>query len=183
MEVIADELRKNNVDVDVQILSPHINYVLARHGQLYDEMAERLGPEGSLDVFGEMNVNSFGRAMAYLTLIYLMDIPEDVMREAVRLVAPVLRDVGITRVEEGVFRRMFSEECFLGSDACLQYEQYELKLYESVTKNIIIESVMFIKHNIIMMFIFWSLFFLSGFLSRGPFINSTKPNELNLVCI
>ena len=108
MEVIADELRKNNVDVDVQILSPHINYVLARHGQLYDEMAERLGLEGLLDVFGEMNVNSFGRAMAYLTLIYLMDIPEDVMREAVRLVAPVLRDVGVTRVEEGFFRRMFS---------------------------------------------------------------------------
>ena len=81
-------------------------------------------------------------------------------------------------------KRGFSEECFLGSDVCLQYELHELKLYESnVAKNIIIESVMFIKYNIIMMFIFWSLFFLSGFLSRGPFINSTKPNELNLVCI
>ena len=77
-------------------------------GRGYDEMAERLGPEGLLDVFGEMNVNSFGLAMAYLTLIYLMDIPEDVKREAVRLVAPVLRDVGVTRVEEGFFRRMFS---------------------------------------------------------------------------
>ena len=76
--------------------------------QLYDGTAERLGPEGLLDVFGEMNVNSFGRAMAYLTLIYLMDIPEDVKREAVCLVAPVLREVGVTRVEEGFFRRMFS---------------------------------------------------------------------------
>ena len=103
-----DELRKNNVDVDIQTLSQHINYVLAYHGQLYDEMAERLGPDGLLNVFGEMDVNSFGRAMAYLILIYLMDIPEDVKREAVRLVAPVLRDVGVTRVEEGFFRRMFS---------------------------------------------------------------------------
>ena len=108
MEVIVDELRKNNVDVDIQTLSQHINYVLAHHGQLYDEMAERLGPDGLLNVFGEMDVNSFGRAMAYLILIYLMDIPEDVKREAVRLVAPVLRDVGVTRVEEGFFRRMFS---------------------------------------------------------------------------
>ena len=108
MEVILDELRKSEVDVDVQILSQHINYVLARHGQLYDKMTERLDSDGLLNVFGEMNVNSFGRAMAYLTLIYLMDIPEDVRREAVRLVAPVLRDVGVTRVEEGFFRKMFS---------------------------------------------------------------------------
>ena len=63
MEVIVDELRKNNVDVDVPILSQHINYVLARHGKLYDEMAERLGPEELLSVFVEMNVNSVGRAM------------------------------------------------------------------------------------------------------------------------
>ena len=108
MEVILDELRKSDVDVDIQTLSQHINYVLARHGQLYDEMAERLDSDGLLNVFNEMNVNNFGRAMAYLTLIYLMDIPEDVKREAVRLVAPVLRDVGVTRVEEGFFQRMFS---------------------------------------------------------------------------
>ena len=98
MEVIVNELRQNDVDVDIQILSQHINYVLTHHGQLYDEMAERLDSDGLLNVFGEMNVNSFGRAMAYLTLIYLMDIPEDVKREAVRLVAPVSRDVGVTRV-------------------------------------------------------------------------------------
>ena len=108
MEVIADELRKNGVGVDVQILSSRIKYVLTHHGQLYDEMGERLNSDGLLNVFGEMNVNSSGRAMAYLTLVYLMDIPEDVKREAVCLVAPVLRDVGITRAEEGFFRRMFS---------------------------------------------------------------------------
>ena len=45
---------------------------------------------------------------AYLTLVFLMDIPEDVKREAVRLVAPVLRNMGVTRVEEGFFQRMFS---------------------------------------------------------------------------
>ena len=108
MEVILDELRKNNVDIDILILSQRINYVLARHGQLYNEMAERLDSDGLLGVFNEMNVNSFGRAMAYLTLVYLMNIPEDVKREAVRLVAPVLRNAGVTRVEGVFFRRMFS---------------------------------------------------------------------------
>ena len=41
MEVIVDELRKNDVDVDIQTLSQHINYVHAHHRQLYDEIPER----------------------------------------------------------------------------------------------------------------------------------------------
>ena len=94
--------------MDMAILLQQIHYVLDRHGKLYGEMVERLGPKELLSVFAEMNVNSFGRAMAYLTLVYLMDIPEDVKREAVCLVAPVLRNVDVTRVEEGFFRRMFS---------------------------------------------------------------------------
>ena len=106
MEVIVDELRKNGVDVDVQILSPHISYVLTHHGQLYDEIAERLDSDGLLNVFNEMNVNSSGRTMAYLTLIYLMDVPEDVKREAVCLVAPVLKDTA--RVEGSFIRRICS---------------------------------------------------------------------------
>ena len=77
MEVILDELRKSDVDVDIQTLSQRINYVLAHHEKLYVEMAERLGPDGLLGVFAEMNVNSFGRSMAYLTLVYLMNIPEE----------------------------------------------------------------------------------------------------------
>ena len=108
MEVIVDELQKNNVDIDILILSQWINYVLDRHEKLYGEMAKRLGAEELLSVFAEMNVNSFGRAMAYLTLVYLMNIYEDTKREAVRLVAPVLRNVDATRVKEGFFRRMLS---------------------------------------------------------------------------
>ena len=105
-------------------------------------MAKRLSSEELLSVFAEMNVNSFGRAMAYLTLVYLVNIPEDVKREAVRLVA-----LGTWALQE--LRGVFSEECFLGSDVCLHCEQRELKLYEpNVTKNIIIESVVFIKYNI-----------------------------------
>ena len=66
-------------------------------------MAEHLSSEELLGVFAEINVNSFGRAMANLTLVYLMNIPEDVKREAVRLVAPVLRNLDVTRVEEVFF--------------------------------------------------------------------------------
>ena len=45
--------------------------------------------------------------MAYLTLIYLLDIPEDAERKAVRLVATIIKDMEITRLEEGFFQRLF----------------------------------------------------------------------------
>ena len=66
-------------------LLQQINYVLGRHEKLYEEMAEHLGPGELLGVFAEMNVNSLGRAMAYFTLVYLMNIPENVKHKAVRI--------------------------------------------------------------------------------------------------
>ena len=55
-----------------------------------------------------MNVNSLGRAMAYLTLVYRTShlSKEDTVRKAVRLAAPVLRNVG--RVEGGFIRNLCS---------------------------------------------------------------------------
>ena len=92
MEVILDELQKNNVNIDVTILSQHINYMLGVHEDMYNEMANRLNSDELLNVFNEMNVNSFGR------VVYQMNISEeDVIREAVRLVVPILRDTA--RVE------------------------------------------------------------------------------------
>ena len=79
MEVIVDELQRNNIDIDIRTLSHHINEILDRHEALYGEMAVRLNPEDLLNVFTEMNVNSFGRFMAYLTLVYIMNIPEDTL--------------------------------------------------------------------------------------------------------
>ena len=97
MEVIADELKKNGVNVDVETLSEHIQYILGNYRDCFNESVERLTREELvLDVFHEMNVNNFGRAMAYLTLVYRMShiSKEDTVRQAVRLAAPVIRNVG-----------------------------------------------------------------------------------------
>ena len=108
MDVIVDELQRNSVNIDKRTLSLRIKEILERHQALYDEIAARLNPKDLSNVFLEMDVNNFGRAMTYLTLIYLiMDIPEDARREAVRLVAMVLKDMNITRPEEGFFQRLF----------------------------------------------------------------------------
>ena len=109
MEVIQDELKKNNVRIDIETLTEHIEYILNNYKDSYNYALDRLTREELLlDVFHEMNVNSLGRAMAYLTLVYRTShmIKEDTVRQAVRLVAPVIRNTG--GVEGGFIRELCS---------------------------------------------------------------------------
>ena len=107
MEVIVDELQKNNVRIDIETLTEHIEYILNNYRDSYSHAIDRLTREELLlDVFHEMDVNSLGRAMAYLTLVYRTShmIKEDTVRQAVRLVAPVIRNTG--RVEGSFIREL-----------------------------------------------------------------------------
>ena len=116
MEVIQDELQKNNVRIDIETLTEHIEYILNNYRDTYTHAVDRLTREELLlDVFHEMNVNSLGRAMAYLTLVYRMShmMEEDTVRQAVRLAAPVIRNTGMV---EGSFIR---ELCAWGRSCVL----------------------------------------------------------------
>ena len=111
MEVIQDELQKNGVNVDIETLTEHIEYILENYRDAYSEGANGLNRfplnvDMFQKVFKEINVNSLGRAMAYLTLVYRMShmMKEDTVRQAVRLVAPVIRNTG--RVEGGFIREL-----------------------------------------------------------------------------
>ena len=107
MEVIQDELQKNNVRIDIETLTEHVEYILNNYRDSYTQAVDRLTrAELLLDVFHEMDVNSLGRAMAYLTLVYRTShmIKEDTVRQAVRLVAPVIRNTG--RVEGSFIREL-----------------------------------------------------------------------------
>ena len=109
MDVIQDELQKNNVRIDIGTLTEHIEYILNNYKDSYSHALDRLTREELLlDVFHEMNVNSLGRAMAYLTLVHRMShvIKEDTIRQAVRLAAPVIRNTG--RVEGSFIRELCS---------------------------------------------------------------------------
>ena len=109
MEVIADELQKNNIRIDIETLTEHVQYILENYRDSYNDSIERLTREELLlDVFHEMNVNTLGQAMAYLTLVYRMShiIKEDTVRQAIRLTVPVIRNTG--RVEGGFIRELCS---------------------------------------------------------------------------
>ena len=109
MEVIQDELLKNGVNVDIETLTEHVAYILNNYKDSYTHAVDRLTREELLlDVFHEMDVNSLGRAMAYLTLVYRVShmMEEDIVRQAVRLAAPAIRNTG--RVEGSFIRELCS---------------------------------------------------------------------------
>ena len=113
MEVIADELQKNGIHIDIETLSEHIEYILGNYRDSYTEAVNALNRfplnvDMFQKVFKEINVNSIGRAMAYLTLVYRTShlSKEETVRQAVRLAAPVLRNAG--RVEGGFIRNLCS---------------------------------------------------------------------------
>ena len=94
MDVIVDELRKNNVNVDRTILSQHIHNILDKYQDMYDEMAGRISANELLSVYNGVNVDTVGRVMAYLALVYRMNISrEDTVREATRIAIPALRNI------------------------------------------------------------------------------------------
>ena len=113
MEVIADELQKNGVPVDIETLSEHIEYILGNYRDSYNEAVNALNNfplniDMFQKVFKEINVDSTGRAVAYLTLVYRTNhlTNEETVRQAVRLAVPVLRNAG--RVEGGFIRNLCS---------------------------------------------------------------------------
>ena len=112
MEVIEDELKKNGVPVDIETISEHINYILNNYRDTYNDSVNLLrlssNEENVLNVFHEMDVNTPGRAVAYLTLVYRMRhiLKEETVRKAARLAAPVLRNAG--RVDVSFIRRLCS---------------------------------------------------------------------------
>ena len=112
MEVIEDELKKNGVPVDIETISEHINYILNNYRDTYNDSVNLLrlssNEENVLDVFHQMDVNTPGRAVAYLTLVYRMShiLKEETVRKAARLAAPVLRNAG--RVDVSFIRRLCS---------------------------------------------------------------------------
>ena len=110
MEVIGDELQKNGVPIDKETLSEHIHYILNHYRDTYNDSVNLLRlsskEENVLNVFHEMDVNTPGRAVAYLTLVYRMNhlLKEETVRQAARLTAPVLKNAG--HVDGSFIRRL-----------------------------------------------------------------------------
>ena len=93
MEVIVDELKKQCIPMDMAVLATHINYILFTYKDMYNNAANRLNSNQLVDVFHEMSINTIGRVVAYLTLVHSMNMLEEDVRKAVRLVVPALKNI------------------------------------------------------------------------------------------
>ena len=78
-------LKRNNIDIDKDMLSFYISKCLDEHRETYD-LNDQLSPMCFQPIFQEMHVNNFGRIMAYLALVYKVSDSyyEETLREAVR---------------------------------------------------------------------------------------------------
>ena len=66
----------------LETLTEHIEYIPCNYKDCYNDSTQRLNSEELLlDVFHQMNVNSLGRAMTYLTLV-LPNEPYDQRRDS-----------------------------------------------------------------------------------------------------
>ena len=106
MDVILDELRRGGIDIDMRTLSYHINGCLERYGDAFRALHTE-----SLDlvvIFHKIEVVNFGRAIAFLSFVYSLKESEEVTRNAVRLVVPMLRIVDLRGYKISYFYELFS---------------------------------------------------------------------------
>ena len=79
INIVFNELRQNEIDIDKQTLSFHINTILDHHRDLYREVSAH---SLNLDqVYREINMTNFGRIFAYLALVCMQSDNEESVRE------------------------------------------------------------------------------------------------------
>ena len=79
IDIIFDELKRNEIDIDKETLSFHINTILNRNRDLYREMNVDLE-----QLYREINITNVGRIFAYLTFVSFQRNSEESIRLNVR---------------------------------------------------------------------------------------------------
>ncbi|CAB4012542.1 Hypothetical predicted protein [Paramuricea clavata] len=70
MDIFYDELKQNNVDIDKETLSYHINVILNKNHELYEAARVQSLTVNLSRFYKEINVKFFGRFIAYSALVY-----------------------------------------------------------------------------------------------------------------
>jgi hypothetical protein len=78
IDIIFDELKRNEIDIYKRILSFHINTMINQDRELYREVnTHDLNLE---QVYREINVTNFGRIITYLAFLCLKNYSEESIR-------------------------------------------------------------------------------------------------------
>ena len=91
MEYIADKLKRNGVNINKEVFKEQMNRMKREYGPRYEEMLKCARPEDLVEIFHSMNINSDGRVLSYLLLLYYEKLNGVDITEPLGLVANVMK--------------------------------------------------------------------------------------------
>ena len=105
MDIIWEELKRNNIDIDKDMPSFYISKCLYDHEELYGAIIIQIDgdnlPYSLCDIYAEMALTNFGRTMAYLTLVYKFadSLDEETIREAARRTVEEFKRIDLAKYQ------------------------------------------------------------------------------------
>ena len=105
MDIIWEELKRNNIDIDKDMPSFYISKCLDEHKELYGAIIIQIDgdnlPNSLCVIYAEMAPNNFGRIMAYLTLVYKFadSLDEETIRGAARRTVEEFKRIDLAKYQ------------------------------------------------------------------------------------
>ncbi len=96
MDVIVDELRENDINIDKTTLSYFVNKTYYDYQNVYGSILGKLSYEDLFTVWEKTHPETFGHVMAFLTTVHFQSLNDDQKRNVVRITVPVLRNINLT---------------------------------------------------------------------------------------
>ena len=95
MDVILDELRENNINIDKTTLSYFINKTYYDYQNVYGSILGKLSYEDLFVVWEKTHPETFGHVMAFLTTVHFQNLSDEQKRNVVRITVPILRNIDL----------------------------------------------------------------------------------------
>ena len=95
IEIIYDELKRNQIHIDQRTLAFHINTILDQNKDMYSQ----IHVSDFEQLYREINITNFGRIIAYLAYVYLQTENEETIRHNVRRCVEECRKFDIPKLK------------------------------------------------------------------------------------
>ena len=106
MDVIVDELRKNDININRTTLSYFINKMYYDYQNVYGSFLNKLSYEDLFMVWEKTHPETFGHVMAFLTTVHFQNLSEEQKRNVVRVTVPILKNTDLSEYKR-------EKECML----------------------------------------------------------------------
>ncbi len=96
MDVIVDELRKNDINIDKTTLSYFINKMYYEYQNVYGSFLNKLSYEDLFVVWEKTHPETFGHVMAFLTTVHFQNLSDEQKRNVVQITVPILKNTDLS---------------------------------------------------------------------------------------